>query len=337
MLTRVAAKPRSAARPAFIVGVAALLGVVVVLGVMLLMGVPATSLLPRPAAAASATPAMGVLSVQSEPSAAKVTINGVEQGKTPLQASVTPGRHTVVIESGGASRTLTVSVAPNATTSQYIELHQTPQTGSLSIKSEPSGARVTVDGRVAGQAPVILSDIAPGDHEVLVESEYGALKQTITVTPGALASLVVPLSASGSPPTGWITAASSIDLQIREDGQLVGTSQSGRILTKAGRHDYELANEALGFSVTRSVQVHAGKTTTIAVPLPQGALSVNATPWAELWVDGQRIGETPVGNLALPIGVHELVFRHPRLGERRQSVTVTASGTTRVSVDLRQQ
>jgi hypothetical protein len=320
------------------VGLSTLVGIVVVLGVMLLVGAPASSFLPRPAVTAIApAPANGVLSIQSSPSDAKVTIDGVEHGRTPLQASVTPGQHTIVIESGGASRTLTAAVAANAVTAQYIELLQTPQTGTLSIHSEPSGARVTVNGKPAGQAPVVLSDIAPGDHEVLVESEYGALKQTVAVAPGAHASLVVPLSATGSPPTGWIAVTSPVELQIREGGHVIGASQNGRILVKAGRHDLELANDALGFSLTRTVQVQAGKTAAITATPPQGALSVNATPWAEVWVDGNRIGETPVGNLPLPIGVHEIVFRHPQLGERRQSVTVTATGPARVSVDMRRQ
>jgi serine/threonine-protein kinase len=66
-----------------------------------------------------------------------------------------------------------------------------------------------------------------------------------------------------------------------------------------------------------------------------GTLSVNAQPWAEVWVDGQRIGETPIGNLSLPIGHHELVVRHPQLGERRQTVAVGANGPSRIGIDLR--
>ena len=42
----------------------------------------------------------------------------------------------------------------------------------------------------------------------------------------------------------------------------------------------------------------------------------------------------PLGNVSLPIGVHEIVFSYPQLGERRQSVTVTRSGVNRVSVDF---
>jgi hypothetical protein len=64
-------------------------------------------------------------------------------------------------------------------------------------------------------------------------------------------------------------------------------------------------------------------------------LSLNASPWAEVFVDGERIGETPIGNLSRPIGRHEVIFRHPQLGEHREVVVVTASGPTRLGVDLR--
>ena len=50
---------------------------------------------------------------------------------------------------------------------------------------------------------------------------------------------------------------------------------------------------------------------------------------------GDRVGETPIGNVSVPIGPHEIVFRHPELGELRHAATVTMNGPARVSVDLR--
>jgi hypothetical protein len=53
-----------------------------------------------------------------------------------------------------------------------------------------------------------------------------------------------------------------------------------------------------------------------------------------VFIDGKNVGQTPIGNLSLAIGTYEMTFRHPELGERRQTVTVTATGTNRVGVDL---
>ena len=48
-------------------------------------------------------------------------------------------------------------------------------------------------------------------------------------------------------------------------------------------------------------------------------VNLNALPWAEVWIDGRRIGETPLANIKIPLGDHEAVFRHPQLSERRQA------------------
>ena len=56
---------------------------------------------------------------------------------------------------------------------------------------------------------------------------------------------------------------------------------------------------------------------------------------AEVWIDGKSAGETPIGNLALGIGPHNIVFRHPELGEKTVSTVVKAGVPTRVTVDLR--
>jgi hypothetical protein len=96
-----------------------------------------------------------------------------------------------------------------------------------------------------------------------------------------------------------------------------------------------VVNEAVGYRITRSLQVTAGKVTAVKLEMPQGTISVNAQPWAEVWVDGERVGETPIGNLSVPIGSHSVLFRHPELGEQHHTALVTMKGPTRLSVDMR--
>jgi len=120
-----------------------------------------------------------------------------------------------------------------------------------------------------------------------------------------------------------------------ENKQLMGTSRVDRIMATAGKHDLEIVNDALGFRDTRTVNVSPGQVSTITLDWPKGSMALNALPWAEVFVDGQRVGETPVGNLSVPIGTHEVVFRHPELGEQRYNATVTLSQTARLSADMR--
>jgi hypothetical protein len=161
------------------------------------------------------------------------------------------------------------------------------------------------------------------------------VSQQVTIQAGATSALVVPLP-SGGQDFGYLSVTSAVPVEVFQDGNLLGSSQSARIMMLAGRHTLDIANDSLGFRTARPVIITPGAVSKISIELPNGTLSVNAVPWAEVWMDGQRIGETPIANLPARIGPHELIFRHPQLGEQRRFVTVTQTAPARVGVDLRQ-
>jgi hypothetical protein len=93
-------------------------------------------------------------------------------------------------------------------------------------------------------------------------------------------------------------------------------------------------NQEFQFRTTVSVQIARGKTAATTITLPTGLLSINALPWAEVSLDGQAVGTTPLANLSVQIGRHEIVWRHPTLGERRQTVSITAQTLVRIGTDF---
>jgi AAA domain len=52
-------------------------------------------------------------------------------------------------------------------------------------------------------------------------------------------------------------------------------------------------------------------TTRLPPPTPGSRLSVNASPWAEIEIDGRRVGQTPLGELPLAPGPHRVTARLP--------------------------
>jgi hypothetical protein len=134
---------------------------------------------------------------------------------------------------------------------------------------------------------------------------------------------------------GVVSVVTPFSLNIFNRGRLVGTSDAETIMLPLGTYDLDLVNDAVGYRARRSVTLQAGRTATLRIDPPSGVLHINALPWAEVWMDNQRLGETPIGNLQVPIGPRELVFRHPELGERRTRVLVTLKEPARVSIDLR--
>jgi hypothetical protein len=133
---------------------------------------------------------------------------------------------------------------------------------------------------------------------------------------------------------GGVRITSPIELQVFENGALVG-STAGPIAIADGRHVFDLINETLGYRSRTTVEVKAGQMAAVPITLPNGRISINAAPWAEVSINGTPAGQTPLANMTIPIGTHEIVFRHPEFGEQRHSVVVKAEGITRVSASFR--
>ena len=280
----------------------------------------------------------GTADFKSLPDGASITIDGTLRGVTPLRVSLAPGTHNVEITSGATSRTLPITVEAGSVVSQYVELATATVTtgGRLEIGSDVPGAQVALDGVSKGVTPLVLNDVIPGQHRVTVSAGDNTVSRTVMVTRGATVALVIstaPVAAAGA--GGWLAIQAPVDMDILEDGRVLGSTRMERLMLPVGSHRIELANAALEFTTTRTVQVAAGRTASVVIQLPSGKLAVNAVPWADVSMDGASLGTTPIGELTVPIGTHELVFRHPQLGERRQTVTVKAQTPTRIGVDLR--
>ena len=134
---------------------------------------------------------------------------------------------------------------------------------------------------------------------------------------------------------GSVAVSAAVPMQVLLRGRVVATTEAESFMLPVGTQELEFVNQSVGYRARRTVTIQAGKTTTLRLEPPSGTVNINAVPWAEVFLDGQRLGETPLGNLQMPIGSRELVFRHPDLGERRATVLVTLKEPARISIDLR--
>jgi hypothetical protein len=221
------------------------------------------------------------------------------------------------------------------------------QPGLLVISALPERTAVFVDGVSYGQAPVQLQ-LPPGSHWLQLEGDGRQRGLPVLMAAGATHYLdlawpdeLVPFAATmaeapgAAGPVGLVSFQSPVGLEIREGSRVLGVTWGRRPLRlPVGAHTLELVNDSLEFRTTVVVDVRPAGVMTVIVAVPHGALTVTAVPWAEVTVAGRRVGRTPLGNLAVPIGTHEVVWRHPELGERRQDVTVKARSVARVGVDL---
>jgi hypothetical protein len=64
------------------------------------------------------------------------------------------------------------------------------------------------------------------------------------------------------------------------------------------------------------------------LPPSAGYLRVLATPWAEVWIDGQRVDVTPFARpIALPEGTHYVTLIHPSAPVEKRTLTIVGGET----------
>ena len=185
---------------------------------------------------------------------------------------------------------------------------------AIAVKKDASGENVLVSSKPAESTPLRLS-AAPDLSWVSVTSPSAA---GIIGGKGAAAQ------------TGTIRIASPIPLKIIENARAIGSVPGADLKVKPGKHEIELVNAAFGYTLKQSIEVEAGQTVSIHVAPAQGWATLYAVPTAEVTIDGQAVGRTPLGPLPLALGEHTITFKHPTGATDRQRITIKSGETVRV-------
>jgi len=209
------------------------------------------------------------------------------------------------------------------------------------IESPAPGDTVIVDGRPVGITPLQLTVNSKTRairlvHAAAPEPPIGSPLTTAAVPAAGDARAIAAIEeAATRQRSGGIRVSSPIELKVLEGERVLGSTADGPIVTTAGAHQLDLLNMALGFRVRQTVTIRAGVLTPLTITPPMGRVSINADPWAQVLIDDRPIGDTPVANVSVSLGEHQVTFRHPQLGERRETVIVRADVPTRVSTSFR--
>ena len=198
--------------------------------------------------------------------------------------------------------------------------------GQLSITTQPDGIRILLDGKVVGTSPLTLEKVPPGRHVLTLQGAGGSIKRTIKVEPGQPLAVDVPVF------SGFVEIGAPFIMEVAEGGKTIGTTDNPIILGP-GRHTLHLQNKDLGYSATQSVDIEPGETTRLPLD-PRGNANINAVPWAEVYIDGEKAGETPLANVKIRLGVREIVFKNPQFPERKVVQNIKGGEPTTITVDF---
>lgn len=260
--------------------------------------------------------AIGAAAFASTPDGSEVFVDGAPVGRTPVRVELRAGTHTVEFKRNAVTRTQKIAVKQGAELPVAVDWSKMA-VGSLQVTSTPAGAKVSVDGKLRGQSPLTLSDLAAGPHTVLIDSTEGSVRRKVQISEGVTESLVESIY------PGWLHVSAPIEVTILDGGKPALLDDSNRVLLKPGTHTVRIENRELAFSQTRQVEIEPGGTTKIAIDVPTSTLSVTGSTGADVFVDGVKAGETPLVEFKVALGSHDVMVVDKSGVTRHASVRAT--------------
>ncbi|AEK73694.1 hypothetical protein GQS_09000 [Thermococcus sp. 4557] len=200
------------------------------------------------------------LKVSSEPSGAKVYINGKYRGTTPLTLELSSGNYTVEL-----SRTnyedYTVNVTLETGETKTISATLTPKFGYLDAYSNPPGAEVYVDEDYLGTTPITDHKLPLGEHTIKVKMEdYKEYTKTINIELGKTTKVEATLSAI---PATFKVSSNPSGADVYINGKYRGTTPLTLELSP-GTHSLTISKNGYKEYVM-NVTLEAGETVGITV------------------------------------------------------------------------
>jgi hypothetical protein len=181
---------------------------------------------------------------------------------------------------------------------------------------------VILDGKARGTTPLTLADLSVGSHEVSLESSAGTIQRSVTVAANQTAEIDESIF------SGWVAVYAPFEVVISENGRVLRADERNQFLLPPGIHQVRLTNKRLAYDSVQRVEVKPGETVALRLTPSPSTLSVTASEAAEVWLDGSRVGETPLNALPVPLGSHDLVVKRVAGGERRFPITIGANPFT---------
>ena len=226
-----------------------------------------------------------------------------------------------------------VGIARVDKTRVIMDLKLKPAFGSVSVSSQPQGAKVFLDGEDTGKVtPCTIGEIASGRCDIRLRlKDYAPASQSVTVTEGMTASVNVTLEARFA----HVTINSLPGAAIKVNGAEVGSGSYSNNMAE-GIYDIE-ASLAGHRPVTKQIEVIVGVPQTIELrPTPiYGMLDVNSNPMgANITINGKSYGDTPTSIENLLVGDYDVVLTKPGYASVSQRVTVSENASASVDVKM---
>ena len=291
----------------------------------------------------------GSIYVESSPTGASIYFNGNYRGNAPLTINeVWPGSYSIQAELNGYhTYTTTTSVSSGTRSNVYCSLSPMVTSGSLYIISNPTNAKVVLDGLYRGNTPLTLNNLASTTHIVELDHPgYYDWKSTVEVPAGGTKTVSGTLNPMPVSNVGWVYVSSSPGgASVTLDGTNYGqTPGSGSLkLNNIVAGDHTVALTLSGYTpYTTQVNVKANTVSEVSALLKpagskpgNGELSVSSTPsGANVFVDNNFLGITPLTLKDISAGSHVVTVQLTGYQDYVITTTVNTGATSTVVAGL---
>ena len=209
-----------------------------------------------------------------------------------------------------------------------------PAHGFINVNTEPEeGAIIYIDGKKVGTSPYKSDKLASGTYKVkALMTMYNPVEQTITVTDGNTTQATLNMSANFVNVT--INTDADADIYIDDEFKAKG-AWSGRL--SEGTHFFETRKDKHRTQY-KNVNLVLGINETINMKNLEpiyGFLELRSNPTkADIYIDGQHIGQTPRVINDLLIGDHELKLQKQGCATLTKTITIKEGETTALNETL---
>ncbi|MBI4818948.1 MAG: PEGA domain-containing protein [Deltaproteobacteria bacterium] len=264
-------------------------------------------------------PDPGKISLEVAPEDAELKLDGkVVSMKSPFMVELPPGVYEFSASREGYSPARkTVTIQEGVSLVESISLERRIANASLLVRSKPEGLEIWIDGKRTGdRSPSTLTGLFPGKHHVELQADGDTLHGSeIDLVANAIGTVDVDLS---SLPPILEVMSSPLGAAVLVGQDLVGATPlklqtllgpTVKVTVSAEKCSPEVRDVTLtpGKRQKIDVQLQCPPGTVVtAAPLPNGKLNVSAPSIAEVMLDGQKIGSTPILGHAVAVGEHEV-------------------------------
>ncbi len=297
----------------------------------------------RDVSLAKAEAPSGTLLVTSD-QGGDVYVDGVRKDVAPaIIPGVAAGDHVVEVRKDGAQpwrQTVTVVAGQQVkVAASFGPAAPSVTASSLRLISSEPDVEVFVDGEDKGRAPVTVDNLKPGEHIVSARKKaFKSQEQTVHVAAGENA--IVNFRMEAAPPDrphAALKVQSTIpNAEVFLDGSSLGRAPVDRTDLDPGKHYVVVHRDGFTDFKREVILVENQSVALVADLSATGGLRVLSTPeGAEVRIDGELIGKTPVSREGVPAGDHVVEFRLQGYFDHKENMKVEGGREKVFSVDLK--